>query len=372
MKTCKTKRTNLIGTFCLLFILIAGIFSIIATDNNGNGGGGGIEVRESYMLAFQKLGSSQIQVQWSYDGQNWESGGFPREVTSEINPTTIKGIGAAVDNSSVLSIVAFNQPNSIEFAWGLGPSVWDNYSTTTPSAPPASGPSIAYLERNKWIVPFRRTDETVTIGIFNNSERICESEIPIYGSLNTNVEGRPSVIKKGEKIVIVWRRWNGEVFSLIYTVGTISNGTPSFSGINEIELPMSDEFLSGLVNDPCVTVAKNDFVLSFIREQRGGAGLHGWRANLMKSSDGISWQPHATPIVSAVAVHNQTILNIAGFKDGSLVLAGIKKRASGAGTQLTAARYHQTEPNVWRWTEIDANTMFGSSAAYKQFALISR
>jgi len=362
MKKLKSLFINSLGVLSLFIIGFLGVLTIIATD-------GGIEIKKSFMVAFQKYNSSQIMVQWSYDGETWENGNFPEDVTSTVDPNSIEGIGAAVNNGG-LSIVSFDQPNAISFTWGLGAGVWDKHASPNTSAPTASGPSMAYVGNNKWLVAYKRNDETITVGVFDNTEQRFVSEIPLYDNLNTIVEGRSSLIKKGNKVIVVWRKWVGSYYTLASAIINIENENFILDQIKEIDLSFIDGFMAGIQCDPDITVANDQFLVSFIKEQSSTGTLHGWRAIVIKSSDGNTWQQHS--VATPLNVHNQTMLNISGFKNGTLVMAGIRKNASNDRTSLTAAIYKESDGGNWNWSEINAEHMFGTSASYKQFTLVSR
>ncbi|MGI9304369.1 MAG: hypothetical protein ACR2RB_16935 [Gammaproteobacteria bacterium] len=164
----------------------------------------------------------------------------------------------------MLHIVMTDGTDDIKFVWGLGPAVWDNNDVSEPSFPPASAPSAARIGTNRWLVAFRRGDNTVTVTLYNHEERRFIGDCAPPGPLNTNVVGRPAITSTNGKLALAWHRVPevGPNFSFVTAAGQVEAGLPTFSPPRQLDLPLTGELEAGMLNDPDVTHNHNQFYIT--------------------------------------------------------------------------------------------------------------
>lgn len=330
---------------------------------------------ERFFLAFAAGGTSNVQVRYSEDGTTWQNGSFPMPSSGNL----FHGVGAMADPNGVLHIVLTDRSSEIDFQWGFGPAAWDNRAVSQASHPSASAPTGAYIGDSRWLVAFRRGDNTVAVSVYDTQARaFIIAGIEPLGLLNTNVEGRPSIVSKSGTFLLVWRRWDSsnQGFSLITALGQVQNGIPTFSSPTVVPVPSTSLFRAGIESDPDATHDHSRFYIAFVREElsTGQAGsLHGFGVEVFFSTDGQSWQSHSTTrslrvVRSSDALSNQTFVNIAAISTGTLLMAAVRGVSSTSGV-VSAVKFSNGQWSSLNDQQIQA--MFGATNAFpKQFSLI--
>lgn len=353
-----------------LFVIIIIIIAMLFAGCNGPV----ITYHEGYFLAYSEAGTSKIIVRHSLDGVTWEDGNFPAEAMG----TSFKGIGAIADKNGLFHIVVIDKPNAINFLWGGGPTIWDTSDSPQSSVNPNSAPSGIWIDKNNWAITFKSSGK-VTMFIYNEDERqFLTPGVEISGSLNSEVEGRPSIVRMNGNVLLSWRRWdnNKDYFTLVTAMGQVESNSIAFSEPKEIPLPLDTEFKAGIDTDPEVTHDHNQFYIAFTREGRGGGAgtLHGWHVVVYSSTNGDNWNMHSKIAgldvrESSEGVELKTYINIAGRSDGTLIAAAIKGVGSSDNGVITVAKF---KDGVWTSLNEEAvKAMFGATTAYpKPFALI--
>src|SRR5882724_12521362 len=102
-------------------------------------------IQENFVLAYVTA-QNQINVRFAPINAltNWSDGAFPTTVQAG------RGVGLAIDQAGLMHIALTDTSTAVRMIWGLGPAIWDNDSTSTPSAPPDSSPVGIYLGQNRW------------------------------------------------------------------------------------------------------------------------------------------------------------------------------------------------------------------------------
>ncbi len=328
---------------------------------------------ERFFLAYAQAGSSLVRVRFSEDGLNWDDGNF----TSQVTGSSFRGVGAMMDARSLSHVVIVDALFEINFVWSIGPALWsNNYEPESVIHPQASAPCGVGIGDLKFLVAYRRGDDKITVRLYDYDQRsfVGGDYAPIH-LLNTDVTGRPSITYMNGKILLTWGRMfvspQGWDFQIITAVGEMVNNVPSFSIPKKVPLPYSifenRQFAPGSRTTPDVTHDHNQFYIAFAREVYGG--MWKYRQTVMyNSTDGESWDEHSlVPYLEEDPVGFDTIVNIAGKSDGTLIAAAIRCGIDPVFDSIvSAARYTNGV-----WSELNVGTMFGAFSAYsKQFALI--
>lgn len=317
--------------------------------------------KETIMIAFNERGSPLIHALNSNDGLQWSNTGFP---TSHICLSAVcPGVGVAGDRNANFFLEMHPIGTEVRYVWGLLATAWDDFAEGPPSFTMASAPSVTSIIDKRWAVAYRRTNNTVTVSVLDTDlEVFIIPEVAPGGGLNSNVIGRPAIVRRDEQVLLAWRRGSGE---LVTSVGQIQSGSIMFAAPQIVPLPTGGGLRAGLTSDPDVARDNGNFYIAMVREETGGSagGLHGWRSVVMSSSDGMLWNTHSVTFILGVV--NVSKIQIAGLADGTLVIAAVDNRATNRGS---VARF---DPATSTWSSVDRNAVFaGRTPSANHFALV--
>ena len=258
---------------------------------------GSTHTLERFFLAFDQQGSARVKVRYSENAINWEDGNFPADATHP----NIRGVGALTDNNGVMHVLVTDESNNdVNMVWGLGPAIWDNRGASRPLHPIDSAISAEFIEQDKFVLAYRRTDGTVAVDIYDHDQRQIIMEVSPRGPENTNTYGRPIITNMNGKFLLAWRKVASNRSRLYTSIGQVESGVLTFSQIREVNIPANpSEFSTYMSSDPALSNDQNHFYLAFIREGVGSP-LHGWSVVVYSSSDGINWTAHSKTLSSSV------------------------------------------------------------------------
>ena len=180
--------------FSLIFILVILLCLIPMKVNSIN------TYDSRFVLAYSDNSIPKIIIRYSMDGINWDSGDFP---SSEHFSISSHGPGLMADDYGVIHFLMYDSSRSINFVYGLGPAIWDQFSsvsTTTSSI--RSAPVGAHLEDSLYIITYQTSNDKLFVGIWNESSRdfLPGDYAPI--TKNSHVYGRPSITIKNGLILL--------------------------------------------------------------------------------------------------------------------------------------------------------------------------
>jgi hypothetical protein len=324
--------------------------------------GGGITVQENFVVAYVTA-QDQINVRSAPVNAttSWLDGAFPGNIPAG------RGVGLAIDSAGVMHLALTDTSAAVRMVWGLGPATWDNTALSTPAAPPDSSPVGVHLGQNRWAIAFRRSGGTVFIGVYDHSTRQFLADVAPFGTLNTQVDGRPSLAVSGNTIIAAWRRWNGALFDLVTARGSVQQGNLSFSPPQIISTAAGSGLQNGVDSDPVVARAGATFFLAVVREQEGGGAgtLHGWRTQLFSSTDGQAWS--SVGITGVLSVRDPTYLGLGGASNGTLLAVALPRLSTG-GTEVSVARFVNGQ-----WQQVpstDITAMFNRPPVWRPFVIV--
>jgi hypothetical protein len=324
--------------------------------------GASLTVQENFIVAYvtseNKINIRSTPVNVIND---WVDGAFPSSVQAG------RGVGLAVDKAGVMNIALTDTSNGVRMVWGLGPAIWDSTARSFSAAPPVSAPVGVHLGENRWAIAFRRSGDTVFIGVYDHSKRRFLYDAAPFGVLNTKVEGRPSLAVSGNNVIATWRRFNGASFDLVTACGNFQQGYLIFAPPQLVSTAAGSGLKGGVTSDPVVARSGTTFYLAVVREQQGSGvagSLHGWRTQLFSSPDGQAWS--SIGITTALEVINKTYLGLGGASNGTLLAAALNPLRRT--TVLSVARFVNGHWQQASRSEI--SKMFDMKAAYKYFVIV--
>lgn len=317
--------------------------------------------KETIMIAFNERGSPRIHALNSNDGIQWSNSGFPASHTCL--PAVCPGVGVAGDRNANFFLEMHAIGTNVRYVWGLLAAAWDDSAESPPSFTMASAPSVTSIVDKRWAVAYLRGDNTVTVSVLDTDlEVFAVSDVAPVGGLNSNVIGRPAIVRKDEQILLAWRRNTGE---LVTSVGQIQSGSVIFASPQIVALPRGGGLAAGLTSDPDVARDNGNFYIAMVREEIGsGAGtLHGWRSVVLSSQDGMLWNTHS--VTSILSVVNISKIQIAGLADGRLVIAAVDNRTTNRGS---VAKF---DPTTGGWSSVNRDAVFANrTPSANHFALV--
>lgn len=353
------KRKYSKKVFSLIFILVILLCLIPMKVNSIN------TYDSRFVLAYSDNSTPYIITRYSNDGINWNSGDFPSSSHYDIMS---HGPGLMADDNGVLHFLMYDSSGSINFVYGLGPSIWDQSSVSTTTRTPKSAPAGTHLEDDLYIITYRTSTEDLFVGIWNESSRDFLPGDYAPTIKNSHVYGRPSITIKNGLILLAWTRWSSQgYYQLITTTGAFDGSYIIFETPVEVSLPyVADSYKTGCQSEPDVCNDGETFYITVIREE-SSSGLHGWHAVLLESTSGDSWSNQR--VIDASARH-YSYVNIACGTGGKLLLAYIRDEDDSS-TNVIHAKLYDPQ-NGWSSQSIDIDDMFGQTNAYpRQFSLIS-
>lgn len=314
---------------------------------------------------------NNIKIAWTPEASNlsWQSGNFPSNITQAAGSES--GVGLMTDEHGVMHIaIAKASNNEIQLVWGAGPAIWDNSGRSLPAAPPETSPVGVILDYPNYAVAYRRSGGTVAIMLYDASARQFLADLAPLGTLNSNVIGRPDMVRRGNTIVVAWRRGPSPPHDLVASVGNVTGQTVTFSSPQVIPTPATGDFAAGVRSDPALAGTNAQFVMAVVRARGQVAGgqvnLSGWNTRLFRSTDGVNWTASADAPV--LTITDRTYLGLAGLPSGGLVAAAIEENFPNGPHTATAARFNGT---AWQsLTSGEVSSMFASQPSFKPFALI--
>ncbi|HEV2714045.1 MAG TPA: hypothetical protein VGU64_02195 [Terriglobales bacterium] len=326
-------------------------------------------VADQFMLGYVTGATSpltgHVVVRWALSAPSldWKDGSFP----TGVHPGSGVGIMAGRDGLFRLALTDI-APSQIEMVWGLGPAIWDNSGLTPAAAPPASSPvGVALDDDSIFAIAYTRSGSTVAVELYKHDTRSFVADLAPQGGTNTNVEGRPDMVRQGNTVVLVWRRWNGSTFDLVTSKGTVTGQTLVFSPGTVLPTPTDAQLAAGVESDPAVARTDTKFFVAAVREEvGGGAGtLHGWRTQVFESPDGVAWTSNA--VMGSLDVVNVSQIGLAGVGGGKVIAVGLKQ-TTGGNAKLSGAVFDGTSWQAMPTSEL--NGMTTSTPSFRPFALI--
>lgn len=317
------------------------------------------KIQENFVLAYvNEANQIVVRSMEARTGTAWSDGKFPTDVQAGL------GVGLAADTVGLIHIIFANEKVSanVKMVWGLGPAVWDKSAVSTPAMIPVSSISAVSLGGDRWLVAYQQTGGTIFAGIYDSATRHFLGNIAPMGPLNSHIDGRPSVARSHNTVVITWRHWNGEAFDLVAAAGKVQDGSVLFDAPRVVPTPRSGELGVGITGDPVVTTNLGAFYVLVVRRE---IAHNSWRAQLIGSNDGVDWR--LLTVAGALDVNDRTYLAAAGASNGKILVASLRYFSTDRAIP-SAVLYGNGS-----WTSLnDAQVadMFGGYAALKPFTLI--
>jgi hypothetical protein len=349
----------------LLSIFLLGMLSLLTACNNSSWSEWLKNLQDQlrhtdsqgYMIGYKEKNSLLIKLRWSKDGINWTD-------CATGNYMTDMGVGIGAGDFGALRIVAYVEPitNHLAIVYGLGAS-FDHSSLHKTDQVVTSAPSIIYLTGNDWLIGFRTTGDKIALRKFSVDGTVFADMdfAPIDQAFNDHVNGRPALIKVGNKIVMAWRRNNSE---LRIAVGEF-NSSGTINWIEKYQLPLdyivNNQPYGGINTDPTLTQDQTNFYIGFVR-QTANTGDDALNRNVFFLYESPTGQNNSWTNLSSVGIGLSTLVNIGGRSDGSVILAEVCY----SGSQKNMYKYENNH-----FTEITNSAFSIDPAINVQFSFIA-
>lgn len=169
---------------------------------------------ERFTLAWRDSGGA-LHVRFSADGSAWETADVPAVLVEH-------GPGVAADPAGTTFLVASHAPTGpLQALWGVGTNNYARFAEIVAENERADGAvSVAHAKGSRWLFAFRRAGRARVLA-YDASERRWSDATPASGVNNVAVQGRPSILVRGERVVLTWFRGQDPIRELQVVLGDL-------------------------------------------------------------------------------------------------------------------------------------------------------